>query len=79
MDRSDDRLEIAAGQIGAADRSSEERVSRKEKLLWSEVQADASRGMPGRVQNPRGIVLESYDKMVFSACIWRCDFARSNA
>jgi len=64
---------------GSPDRSSEERVPGNQQLFRSKVQADASRGMPGCMQNLRGIVLEAHDKIVFGACIWRCDFGRLNA
>ena len=64
-DRINQRLVIAARQVRPADRSRKERVADEERLagrpLFSDLQADASRTVAGRVVRPRVVSTKGDD------------------
>ena len=51
VDGVDDLLEVAAGQVGAADAAGKERVAGEDHLERSEVKADGALGVAGGVQD----------------------------
>ena len=51
MQGAQNQLRVAAGQIGAADRTGEEGIAGEEQIFWREVEADAPLRVPAR--NPR--------------------------
>ena len=68
-ERSENLRSIAARQVGASNRSGEESVSGQEQILPREMQANASWGVPRRVQNIRGQLRQTYAQPIFGEYI----------
>ena len=79
MDRPKDQAGITAREVSAADRSREERVPGKQKILRCEVKADAPRSMTGRVKSQAWDCRQANHGPVVGALVRRRDFRRWSA
>jgi hypothetical protein len=64
-ERVHDLIEVAAGQVGAADAAGKQGVAGNQQLERGKVEADRPLGVAGGVQNTGGIVLEPYDLPIY--------------
>jgi hypothetical protein len=64
LNRGDDLPRTSSGQVGAADRASEERVARQQQLVRREMEADAPLRVSGGVQDDGGEGFEADDHSV---------------
>ena len=79
LDGVDDLVEVAAGQVGAADAAGKERVAGDEKLERGKMQADGALGVAGGVEHLGGVVFEADGCAVGQGSIGRRGLRGGNA